>query len=95
MIEMLRKLIREELGRDLESPRPDPLSWKDYPGIHVMITADPVNNSYVASVKVKEDESLSTPVRRFKSENDAMFWARNKAEDAYRKLLNAAPKAEG
>ena len=89
MIDILRMLIREELGRDLESPRPDPLHWRDYPGVHVMITADPVGGVYIAQVKVDDDESLSTPSRRFKSENDAMFWARDKADRAYKSLLNS------
>ncbi len=88
MIETLRELIREELGRDLESPRPDPLNWKDYPGIHVMVTADPMGGVYIAQVKVDDDDSLSTPSRRFKSEHDAMFWARDKADQAYKKLMN-------
>ena len=89
MIDLLRKLIREELGRDLKSPRPDPLTWKDYPGVHVMITADPVGGVYIAQVQVDDNDSLSTPSRRFKSENDAMFWARDKADQAYKILLNS------
>jgi len=88
MIELLRRLIREELGRDLKSPRPDPLTWKDYPGVHVMITADPVGGVYIAQVKVEDHDELSTPARRFKSEQDAMFWARDKADRAYKFLVN-------
>lgn len=87
MIELLRELIKEELGRDLKSPRPDPLTWKDYPGIHVIITADPVGSVYLAQVKVDEHDELSTAMRRFKSENDATFWARDKADRAYKVLL--------
>jgi hypothetical protein len=86
MISLLRKLIREEIGRDLKSPRPDPLTWQSYPNIHVMITADPANGSYMCQVKVKDNDELSTPMRSFKSENDAMFWARNKAEEINKKV---------
>jgi hypothetical protein len=86
---MLRKLIREEISRDLKSPRPDTMNWKDYPGVHVVITADPINNCYQARVTVKDREDLSTPTRRFKSENDASFWARDKADRAYRALLGS------
>jgi hypothetical protein len=53
-----------------------------------MITADPVGGVYIAQVKVDERDDLSTPSRRFKSENDAMFWARSKAEPAYKTLVN-------
>lgn len=86
-ISLLRKLIREEIGRDLKSPRPDTLNWRDFPGVHVIITADPVNDCYIARVTVKDREDLSTPNRRFKTENDASFWARDHAERAYRSLL--------
>ena len=87
MIELIRNLIREELGRDLKSPRPDPLNWKDYPGVHVMITADPSSGVYIAQIEVDDRKDLSTHMRRFKTEQDAMFWAREKAESAYRSLL--------
>jgi len=86
-ISLLRKLIREEIGRDLKSPRPDTMNWRDFPGVHVVITADPINNCYFARVTVKDRDDLSTPSRRFKSENDATFWARDRAERAYRSLL--------
>jgi hypothetical protein len=91
-LSLLRKLIREEIGRDLKSPRPDTMNWRDFPGVHVMITADPVNGCYNARVTVKDREDLSTPNRRFKSENDASFWARDKAERAYRALLGTEVK---
>jgi hypothetical protein len=86
-ISLLRRLIREELGRDLKSPRPDTLNWRDFPGVHVIITADPVNDCYIARVTVKDRDDLSTPSRRFKTENDASFWARDRAERAHRSLL--------
>lgn len=93
-ISTLRKLIREEIGRDLKSPRPDTMNWRDFPGVHVIITADPVNNCYFARVTVKDREDLSTPSRRFKSENDANFWARDRAERAYRTLLSSEESQE-
>jgi hypothetical protein len=86
-ISLLRNLIREEIGRDLKSPRPDTMNWRDFPGVHVVVTADPVNDCYFASVTVKDRDDLSTPSRRFKTESDASFWARDRAERAYRSLL--------
>lgn len=85
---LLALLIKEELGRDLESPRPDPLNWRDYPGIHVIITADPVGNKYIAEIEVEDDESLSTGAHDFTSEAAAMGWARMKADHAFNKLMN-------
>lgn len=93
-LSLLRKLIREEIGRDLKSPRPDTMSWRDYPGVHVIITPDPINSCYFARVTVKDREDLSTPNRRFKSEGDANFWARDRADRAYRALLGSAPSEE-
>jgi hypothetical protein len=87
---LLRQLIREELGRDLESPRPDPMTWRSFPGIHVVVIAAPSlgNGAYQAQVTVEDEPSLSTPMRSFNDESSAMFWAREKAEAAHRKLLN-------
>lgn len=93
-ISTLRRLIREEIGRDLKSPRPDTMNWRDFPGVHVIITADPINNCYFARVTVKDREDLSTPSRRFKSENDANFWARDRAERAHRALLSSGEAQE-
>jgi hypothetical protein len=86
MISLLRKLIREELGRDLKSPRPDPLTWQSYPNIHVMITADPSSGAYKCQIKVDNRKDLSTPQQTFADETSAMFWAREKAEMINRKL---------
>jgi len=88
MIELLRRLIREELGRDLKSPRPDPLTWRGYPDIHVEIHPFAADGTYAAKVTVKDRDDLTTPMRKFKSEQDAMFWARDKAEKAYKAMLN-------
>jgi len=89
IIKLLRKIIKEELGRDLESPRPDPLTWRDYPGINVNVTADPIGNRYVAKVEVDGHEDLSTWSHSFSSENDAMHWARVQAEKAFKTLMNS------
>jgi hypothetical protein len=88
MIGLLRKLIREELGRDLKSPRPDPLTWKSYPNIHVEIYPFAVDGTYTAKVTVDDRDDLTTPMRKFKSEQDATFWARDNADRAYKSLLN-------
>lgn len=89
MIELLRALIQEELGRDLKSPRPDPLTWRSYPDIHVEIHPFAADGTYSAKVTVKDREDLTTPMRKFRSEQDAMFWARDKAERAYKAMLNS------
>lgn len=89
MINVLRRLIREELGRDLKSPRPDPLTWKNYPDVQVEIHPLTMDGTYSVKITVKDRPDLSTPMRKFKSEQDAMFWARDKAERAYKALLNS------
>jgi hypothetical protein len=43
-------------------------------------------------VKVENDENLSTPVQNFKTEADAMGWARMKADHAYNKMMNRQSK---
>lgn len=92
-LKRLRMLIIEELGRDLESPRPDPMTWRSLPGVEVMLFAAPGvgKNVYNAQIIVKDDPTLSTPIRSFQDESSAMFWAREKAEFAYRKLMGKKP----
>ena len=77
MTSLLRKLIREEIGRDLKSTRPDPLTWRSYDGIHVII-------------KVDDRKDLSTIIRTFKDETEAMSWCRIKAENIRKKLLGSS-----
>lgn len=89
MIDLLRALIREELGRDLKSPRPDPLNWRSYPDIQVEIHPYASDGTYSAKVTVADRDDLTTPMRKFRSEQDAMFWARDKADRAYKILLNS------
>lgn len=93
-LKLLRMLIREELGRDLESPRPDPMTWRSYPGVDVMLFAAPGAgaNVYKAQITVKGAPELSTPIRTFSDESSAMFWAREKAEFAHRKLMSSGGK---
>lgn len=88
MIDLLRKLIREEIGRDLKSPIPDTMDWKKFPGIHVIMAADPQSGGYLCQVKVDDRDDLSTNQIMMKDEHSAVFWCRTHAEDIRRKLMN-------
>ena len=90
MTSLLRKLIREEIGRDLKSTRPDPLTWRSYDGIHVIITVDAASGHYQCQVKVDDRKDLSTIIRTFKDETEAMSWCRIKAENIRKKLLGSS-----
>jgi hypothetical protein len=88
MIGLLRKLIREEIGRDLKSPFPDTMDWRKFPGIHVIMTADPSSGGYLCQIKVDGSDELSTDMVMMKDESSAMFWCRGEAERIRRLLIN-------
>ena len=90
----LRQLIRHALlesgvayGPNYQTLDNDPLSWEDYPGINVEHYADPGTGYYV-QVECEVDPSLSTPLRLFATEEDAMNFARQHTMQIQRKLMS-------
>ena len=81
------KIIREEIGRSFQTINDDPYSFEDFPGINVDLFPGDRGGSYYVQVTVDEDESLSTPLRIFKREDEARAFARRHAEDAQRTLM--------
>lgn len=86
--ELIREIIKEELGRDLESTTDSMLDWRHLPGIDISITAADVGKGnqapgfglWILNIKFEEGEE---EVRHFRSEEDANFYARKKAMDHY------------
>lgn len=85
---LIREIIKEELGRDLESTTDSMLDWRHLPCVDVSITATGVENnnhmpgtsSWVVNIRFDNRES---EVRHFGSEEDANFYARQKAMKYY------------
>ena len=86
--ELIREIIKEELGRDLESTTDSMLDWRHLPCVDVSITATgieknnytPGTSSWVVNIQFDNGKS---EVRHFGSEDDANFYARKKAMDHY------------
>jgi hypothetical protein len=86
--ELVREIIKEELGRDLESTTDSMLDWRHLPGVDISITATDVkkNNSipgfgrWVVNIKFEDGKE---EIREFGSEDDANFFARKKAMHHY------------
>jgi len=87
-LKRLRRLIREEIGRNYHTIDNDPYSFLDYPGIEVEIYVAPEANGWYAQVTNEFDESLDTPLRLFADEASAQSFARNKAEEINRYRLS-------
>ena len=87
-LRQLRKIISEVIGRNMYTTNNDPYSWKDYPGINIEHYASPVANGYYVQVTVDKDPSLSTPLRLFATEEDAMGFARHHVDNAHRILTS-------
>ena len=85
---LVREIIKEELGRDLESTTDSMLDWRHLPGVDVSITATgieknnrmPGTSSWVVNIQFDNGEK---EVRHFGSEEDANFYARQKAMKYY------------
>lgn len=86
--ELIREIIKEELGRDLESTTDSMLDWRHLPCVDVSITATgieknnytPGTSSWVVNIQFDNGKS---EVRHFGSEDDANFYARQKAMAYY------------
>ncbi len=87
-IGQLRKIIREELGRNLRTLDNDPYTWEDYKDVTVDTWVDTSNDKHFAKVDCISDPSLSLPAKSFPDEHSADHWARMQAERIMRSTLN-------
>jgi hypothetical protein len=86
--QLLRRVIREEIGRNYHSIDTGPgYSYEDYPGINIELYPANRGETYQVQVTCEFDDSLSTPKRTFRTEEDAQTFAREHAEIANRARL--------
>ena len=64
-----------------------PVNWADYPGVEVDSYPD-VNGGHWIEINVPADESLSLPLRLFKTQEDAEAYGRSHTDEIKRKLMN-------
>jgi len=92
-ISTLRKVIREEIARNLQSPRSflDVMSdFRHWEGIDVNITPDPGRGVFMVVVTCEDDDE---PFRAtVKTEDEANFVARDAATNFRNKMLNKEDK---
>jgi len=84
---LLRKLIREEIGRNYHTIDTDPYSYEDYPGINIEVYPSNRGQSFEAQVTCDFDDSLSTPKRAFSTQEDAENFIRQHVEKINRNRL--------
>jgi len=87
----LRKLIREVINtwhKNYYTAYNDPFSYEDYPEVDIQqyMTHD---GSWSVEIVCGFDDSLSEPVRIFKTEEDAQTYSRKKADDIHRAYINS------
>ena len=85
-IKALRRIIREEIGRNYHTIDNDPYSWKDHEGIEVELY--PTQDGYFAKVTVDFNDNLSTDLRKFSNEEEATMFARKNVEIAVRHKMS-------
>ena len=86
-ISTLRKIIREEIGRNYRTLNNEPFTWKDYKDIDIQIYANQ-HNGIDAEVKCSKRPDLNTGIQSFQDEGTATGWARKHADRIHRILLN-------
>ena len=87
----LRKLIREVINtwhKNYYTPYNDPYSYEEYPEVDIQQHANN-NGTWGVRIECEFDNSLSEPLRVFKSEEDAAAYSRRKAEDIHKAYLNS------
>ena len=85
---LIRKIIREEIGRNYHTLDTDPYTWRDYEDVHFEIHPDIGADGWYASVECESDPSLSTGEHKFEDEQSAEHWARMKSEEIMRATIN-------
>lgn len=86
-LSILKELIREELGRNIQSPPAiDTMqSWKNTEGVHAEVTPHPSLGGWYVKIST---ETHSLPMRFFSDETSANFWAREQVMKVQRKLMS-------
>ena len=82
---LVRAILREEIGRNFHTINTDPISYKDYVGYEVDIIAT-VDGDYILSILFDGKKML--PTRKYDTKEEAELAARNFVER--HRLSNAA-----
>lgn len=85
-IQLLRSLIREEIGHNFKTKDNDPYQYYETTQ-DVGVEIYPSHNGYTAKITVPEDESLSSHERSFPTEAECTHFARQYVEYV-RKVLD-------
>ena len=87
-ISTLRKIIREEIGRNYRTLDNEPFTWKDYKDIEVNVYANQ-SDGFDSEVKCLSQPSWNTGIQSFQDEGTANHWARMHAERMMRKSFSS------
>ena len=87
-LRQLRRIIREEIGRNYHTLDTDPYTWQDYDDVHYEVHPSIAEDGWYASVECVSDPSLSTGEHKFADEQSAEHWARMQSEEIHRLTLN-------
>jgi len=91
-LRMLRDLIREELGRNMQSPPAVDVmqDWRHLDGINAEVTPNPSQGGWYVKITTDDGEG-DTPMRFFTDETSANFWARDQVMKIYKKKMSENP----
>ena len=84
----LRKIIKEEIGRNYHTIDPTSYTWDDYSEVNLVTRVDPHEEKWYAKVVVKNRPDLSTREQVFSNEEEATQWGRNLSDKIRVMLMN-------
>jgi len=94
VITLLRDIIREELGRNIQTPPAVDrmVDWRHLPGVEVSVVVDPVAGIWHVNI-TDEETGERLPTKSFRQESEANHYGKITAMGMYgRKMqLNAKP----
>jgi len=82
----LRYIIRESINTwhaNYHTKDNMPYGYEDYPGVDVEQTMDANSGAWSVIITCTFDDSLSEPVRVFKTEEDASAYSKKKSEELH------------
>lgn len=87
-IRLIRRLVREELGRNIQSPPAIDVmrDWRHLPGVHASVYVDPSKGVWYVDI-TDEDEGRKYPTMGFAQESEAIHHARKTAFDIYNRKM--------
>tara|TARA_A100000164_G_scaffold147498_1_gene130953 strand:- start:242 stop:526 length:285 start_codon:yes stop_codon:yes gene_type:complete len=84
----IRKIIKEEIGRNYHTIDPTSYTWDDYAEVQLITRFDPHKEKWYAKIVSKNYPELSTKEHEFANEGEVSNWGRNISDSIRVYIMN-------